>query len=178
MSFSKTVSEWKGYGIIIDNGLLFYLVLLPNLGDIKRMVKRDDFFSSEVFTLWEKRSMYVLHKLFETLRSRQAQLWQNFLFKGQFACQKKSVFFMQLLEPASFAVINLTDAPVLCKEQICISAASDARTKETVTFQELKAIKALANALMSKKRNGSEGTGQALMEKGGWLMETQKRPWS
>lgn len=74
MSFSKTVSEWKGYGIIIDNGLLFYLVLLPNLGDIKRMVKRDDFFSSEVFTLWEKRSMYVLHKLFETLRSRQAQL--------------------------------------------------------------------------------------------------------
>lgn len=124
MSFSKTVSEWKGYGIIIDNGLLFFLVLFPNLGDIKRMVKRNNFFSSEVFTLWEKWRMCVLHKLSETLRSRQAQLWQNSLFKWQFACQKKSVFFMQLLEPASFAVIHLTDAPVLFKEQICISASS------------------------------------------------------
>jgi len=36
-----------------------------------------------------------------------------------------------------------------------------------VKFQELKAIKALANALTSMKRNGSGATGQVFMEEEG-----------
>lgn len=119
ISFSKTVSEWKGYGIISDNGLLFYLVLFPNLWDIKRMVKRNNFFSSEASMLWAKWSMYVFHKWSETQIQTSLALME-LPFQGTICLPKRSVFFIRLLEPASFAVIHLTDAPVLFKEQICI----------------------------------------------------------
>lgn len=128
ISFSKALSEWKCYGIISDNGLSFYLVLFPNLWDIKRMVKRNNFFLSQLSMLWAERSTYVFHKQSKTLRSRQVRL-KELPFQGTICLPKRSVFFIKLLEPASLAVIHLTDAPILSKEQICISTTSEARKR-------------------------------------------------
>jgi len=61
--------------------------------------------------LWGKRSTYGFQTSLALI---------ELSFQGAVCLPKRSEFFVELLEPASLAVIHLTDAPVLSKEQICI----------------------------------------------------------
>lgn len=61
--------------------------------------------------LWGERSTYG----FQT-----SLALMELSFQEAICLPKTSVFFIELLEPASLAAIHLADAPVLSKGQICI----------------------------------------------------------
>lgn len=83
--------------------------------------------------------MFVFHQLSEALRYREVQLWWNSLFKGQSACRKPDNFHK------AFGICQLPAIHLLMLQLSLKSRSAcklHARTKETVQFQELKAIKA------------------------------------
>lgn len=88
ISFPETVSVVKGYGIISDNGLLFYFLLFPNLWNIKRIVKRSNFFSSDLSMLWAKMKHVWISPIIWSSQMQRSSALMEFLFQGTI-CQPK-----------------------------------------------------------------------------------------
>lgn len=138
ISFSEDVSEWKGYGIISDNGLLFYLLLFPNLWDVKRVVKRNNFFSSELSTLWAKMKHACISQTIWRSQMQRSSALMEFPFQGTICLPKRDIFHKWNL-PASCNPLDWCSSSLKSRSACKLHA----RTKETVKFQDLKAIKAL-----------------------------------
>lgn len=99
--FSETVSEWKGYGITSDNGLLFYLLLFPNLWDMKRMVKRNNLFSTVIHAVDKNEAcMYLTN--YVKLSDAEKFSFDGIPFSRDNLPAKNQTFFIQPLESASF----------------------------------------------------------------------------
>lgn len=99
ISFPETVSVVKGYGIISDNGLLFYFLLFPNLWNIKRIVKRSNFFSSD-FVGKNQACMDFTNYL--ELSDAEKFSFDGIPFSGDNLPAKTQTFFIKPLESASF----------------------------------------------------------------------------
>lgn len=99
--FSETVSEQKGYGIVSDNGLLLYLLLSPNLWDIKRMVKRNKFFSSFFIHVVGNNEACVYFTNYLKLSESEKFSFDGIPFSRDNLPAKTQTFFTEPLESAS-----------------------------------------------------------------------------